>query len=127
MAARGKARNSTFTVDCSAPVDRTVLVTSEFAEFLKASIKVAGKAGNLGDAVTVTSTSSAVSIQSALVKKDNASVAAVSKRYVRYLTKKYLAKEGLVEYLRVLADGPEGYKITFYNLGDDEEEEEADE
>lgn len=78
-------------------------------------------------AVTVTSTSSAVSIQSALVKKDNASVAAVSKRYVRYLTKKYLAKEGLVEYLRVLADGPEGYKITFYNLGDDEEEEEADE
>lgn len=43
---------------------------------------------------------------------------------MQYLTKKYIAKESLLEYLRVLADGPNGYKITFYNLDDEEEEEE---
>ena len=78
------------------------------ADFLKANIKVAGKAGNLGDAgacrpapgragvsdsalslarplstVTVTSTSSTVTVTSNLVTKDNAAVAAVSKRYLR--------------------------------------------
>ena len=43
---------------------------------------------------------------------------------MQYLTKKYIAKEGLREYLRVLTSGPDAYKITFFSLDDEEEEEE---
>ncbi len=140
------------------------------ADFLRNNIKVAGKAGNLGEngefirhyfrcrqlaylrqpclglfpllcpapvvhhwsfsafhsncfTVVVANDANKVTVTSPLVTKDNAAVAQVSKRYLRYLTKKYVAKEGLREYLRVLTSGPDAYKITFFDLGEDEEEE----
>ena len=74
-------------------------------------------------AVVVANDTTKVTVTSPLVTKDNAAVAQVSKRYLRYLTKKYVAKEGLREYLRVLTSGPDAYKITFFDLGEDEEEE----
>eukprot|EP00932_Pfiesteria_piscicida_P019268 SRR837773.6095.p2 GENE.SRR837773.6095~~SRR837773.6095.p2 ORF type:complete len:125 (+),score=62.31 SRR837773.6095:59-433(+) len=124
MAARkGAKRNNVFTIDVSEPVDRTIIDAGAFADFLRNNIKVAGKAGNLGENVVVANDTTKVTVTSPLVTKDNAAVAQVSKRYLRYLTKKYVAKEGLREYLRVLTSGPDAYKITFFDLGEDEEEE----
>merc|ERR1712137_720067 len=54
MAARkGAKRNNVFTIDVSEPFDRTIIDATAFADFLRNNIKVAGKAGNLGDNVVV--------------------------------------------------------------------------
>lgn len=50
---------------------------------------------------------------------------AVAKRYLKYLSKKFLKKHQLKEYLRVVATDKSTYTIKYFKVGD--EEEEADE
>ncbi|KAH9082092.1 ribosomal protein L22e [Lactarius deliciosus] len=48
-----------------------------------------------------------------------------SKRYLKYLTKKFLKKNSLRDYLRVVASSKDIYQLRFYNIegpGDDDEE-----
>jgi len=47
-----------------------------------------------------------------------------SKRYLKYLTKKFLKKNSLRDYLRVVASGKDSYQLSFYNIEADDEEEE---
>ena len=37
-----------------------------------------------------------------------------SKRYLKYLTKKYLKKEQLRDFLRVIKSGPNGYELKYF-------------
>jgi len=39
-----------------------------------------------------------------------------SKRYLKYLTKKFLKKNALRDYLRVVASGKDVYQLRFYNI-----------
>jgi large subunit ribosomal protein L22e len=49
-----------------------------------------------------------------------------SGRYLKYLTKKFLKKQQLRDWLRVVATGKGGYELRFFNVvseeGDEEEE-----
>jgi large subunit ribosomal protein L22e len=54
---------------------------SKFEEFLKQKIKVDGKVGNLGKNVSVTSNKTKINVTSDID---------FSKRYLKYLSKKYL-------------------------------------
>lgn len=47
-------------------------------------------------------------------------------RYLKYLTKKYLKKNQLRDYVRVVASNKSGYELRYLhiNAGDDESEEE---
>ena len=48
-----------------------------------------------------------------------------AKRYIKYLAKKFLKKNQLRDWLRVVANTKQGYELRYYNIaGDDEEEEE---
>ena len=47
-------------------------------------------------------------------------------RYVKYLTKKYLKKNNLRDWLRVVASSKESFKLRYFQINQDEEEEEAD-
>lgn len=49
---------------------------------------------------------------------------AVSKRYMKYLTKKYLKKHQLKDHLRVVADSKDSYDIRYYSVGGAEEADE---
>lgn len=60
--------------------------------FLQSRIKVQGKTGNLGTDVTVAAEADKVVVTSNIP---------FSKRYLKYLTKKYLKQETLREYLYV--------------------------
>jgi len=81
-------------------------------------IKVEGKAGNLGDNIKIN-------------RDGDKSVAVTSnipfsKRYLKYLTKKFLKKNSLRDWIRVVASSKDHYQLRFYNIsgaGDDEEEE----
>jgi hypothetical protein len=48
-------------------------------------------------------------------------------RYLKYLTKKFLAKNNIKDYLRVIASDKSSYELKYYKLDEDDEEEEADE
>jgi len=45
-----------------------------------------------------------------------------SKRYLKYLTKKYLKKSQLRDWLRVVATSKNGFEIKFFNVNMDDAE-----
>jgi large subunit ribosomal protein L22e len=45
------------------------------------------------------------------------------KRYLKYLTKKFLKKNKLRDWLRVIANSKESYELRYFNIDQDEEAE----
>ena len=115
-----KKKLSTFVVDCSKPVEDKIMEIASFETFLAERIKVGGKAGALGDAVTVSHDKTRVTVTSE---------APMSKRYLKYLTKKYLKKQQLRDYLHVIASSKTTYELRYFNIHDkdaDDDDEEAE-
>ena len=100
-----------YQINCKLVVEDKVIVLTDFENFLKQRIKVDGKPGNLGSSVTVSRDSQNVIVQSSIP---------FSKRYLKYLTKKYLKKQDLKEYLRVVATAKNQYEIRYFNIQGDE-------
>ena len=46
----------------------------------------------------------------------------MSKRYLKYLTKKYLKKQQLRDFLRVIANKKDTYELRYFNMANEEEE-----
>merc|ERR1711998_252036 len=106
-----------FTVDCSQPVDDGIMDAASFEKFLLDRIKVGGKTGNLGDLVSVSRDKAKV-----IVTSDTA----FSKRYLKYLSKKYLKKQQLRDWLHVIASAKTSYELRYYNIHDQDAEEDED-
>lgn len=60
----GKKKGSTFTIDCGKPVDDKIMEIASLEKFLQERIKVGGKAGALGDSVTLTREKSKITVTS---------------------------------------------------------------
>jgi len=78
--------------------------------------KVNGKTGQLG--------------QSVEIKRDGSKITVIgnvhfSKRYLKYLTKKFLKKNQLREFMHVIASAKDTYELRYFNINQDEEETEA--
>merc|ERR1712080_131195 len=99
-----------YTIDISQAMDEDdqVIDMNHFIDFLRLKLKVGGKQ----------STSEVVTIEPAQKKVAITSKAQFGKRYLKYLTKKYLKKQDINTYLRVIASDKTGYKVKFINLGD---------
>merc|ERR1712086_249136 len=91
---KGKKSTTKFSIDCKLPIEDNVIVLKDFESFLSQKIKVDNKTGNLGTAVTVGMDKESIVVESKIP---------LSKRYLKYLTKKYLKKQDLKEFLRVIA------------------------
>ena len=103
------------TLDLGVAYEDDLLVAKELADYLKSALKINGKKGNLQDLVTVT------------VNKDKLNISTkvqFAKRYIKYLVKKYLKKNDILEYLKVIATDKQSYKIKYIKLGENEENEE---
>merc|ERR1711990_1299724 len=109
---KGKKPNHRFVIDCEIPIQDNYFVLKDFEEYLRSKIKVEGKLGNLGSAVAVN--------KSGFIIEVTASIA-FSKRYLKYLTKAYLKKQELREYLRVVASNKNTYQLRYLNVLNDEE------
>ncbi|KAL0156557.1 hypothetical protein M9458_047803, partial [Cirrhinus mrigala] len=79
---------------------------------------VNGKTGNLGNVVQIVRQKNKISVTS---EKQ------FSKRYLKYLTKKYLKKNNLRDWLRVVASDKESYELRYFQISQDDEESDADE
>nr|ACD65172.1 putative 60S ribosomal protein RPL22 [Phoronis muelleri] len=106
-----------YSIDCTHPVEDGIMDCASFETFLKERIKVAGKTGNLGNDVKVERQKSKV-IVTCEIK--------FSKRYLKYLTKKYLKKNSLRDWLRVVATNKESYELRYFQINNEEEEAEED-
>jgi len=49
-----------------------------------------------------------------------------SKRYLKYLTKKFLKKNSLRDWIRVVASAKDNYQLRFYNIAGTADEEDED-
>merc|ERR1712036_163084 len=83
-----------FAIDCPHPVEDGIMNCGDFETYLNERVKVGGKTGNFGKDVTLGREKNKVVLTSAVP---------FSKRYLKYLTKKYLKKNNLRDWLRVVA------------------------
>ena len=115
-----KKQTVKFVLDCTAPVEDKVLDVASFEKYLHDRIKVDGKTGALASNNVVISR-----------EKNKLTVASpadlgFSKRQLKYLAKRYLKKQQLRDYLRVVASNKNTYELRYFSIsgGDDEEAEE---
>lgn len=106
-----KKINLKFQINCKLPIEDNVIVLNDFESFLRQRIKVDNKAGNLGNAISVSKDSQNIIVQSNIP---------LSKRYLKYLTKKYLKKQDLKEFLRIVATNKNTYELRYFNIQSDE-------
>jgi len=80
---------------------------------LKSTIKVNGKKGNLGTEVTVEGSGKTVTVTA---------LAPFSKRYLKYLTKKYLRRIDIRDYVHVIASNNNraAYKLCYFKIPGEE-------
>ncbi|XP_078445227.1 large ribosomal subunit protein eL22z-like [Wolffia australiana] len=115
----GKKKGSTtFTIDCAKPVEDKIMDIASLEKFLQERIKVAGgKPGALGESVTVSRDKNKITVTSD---------GHFSKRYLKYLTKKYLKKHNVRDWLRVIASNKDRnvYELRYFNIAENEGDEE---
>merc|ERR1711869_57190 len=109
----GKKTMSKFFVDCKQPVEDNIMDISQLEKYFQDRIKVNGKTGNLGEVVKVGREKQKVLVSVA-------SDICFSKRYLKYLTKKYLKKQNLRDFLHVIAPKKDTYELKYFiNSNDD--------
>merc|ERR1712170_282241 len=91
-----------FTLDLGIAYEDDLVVPKEFLDFLKSNMKVNGKKGNLGENVTLVLNGSKINVTSNL-----------------RISKKYLKKSDILEYLKVIATDKNTYRIKYSVLDQD--------
>mmetsp|Transcript_14663 Transcript_14663/g.41527 ORF Transcript_14663/g.41527 Transcript_14663/m.41527 type:complete len:139 (-) Transcript_14663:84-500(-) len=118
--AKSKKSVVKFVIDCTQPVDDKVLDVALFEKYLHDRIKIDGKTGALA--------ANSVVIQRDRTKLTIASPAELgfSKRQLKYLSKRYLKKQQLRDYLRVVAASKSTYELRYFSIagGDEDADEE---
>merc|ERR1719373_615253 len=111
-----------FKIDCSVPATDGIFdeaILGAFEQYFQTQIKLHGRKGKLADKVKVNMDKNVLTVSTTMQYK---------KRYFKYLTKKFLKKKELRDWLRILATGKAGYQLRYFNIrGDDEEEAAAEE
>jgi large subunit ribosomal protein L22e len=95
------------------------LDVAQFEKYLQDRIKLnGGKTGQLATA--------GVTIARDRTKLTITSTGPFSKRQLKYLSKRYLKKQQLKDYMRVVAASKNSYELRYYNIsgGDEEADEE---
>merc|ERR1719401_2563576 len=108
-APKGKKQVVKFTVDCQQPHDDNILEPKDLEKFYLNKIKVDGKTGNLGDKITISREKAKILVSAELP---------FSKRYLKYLAKKYLKMQQLRDFLRVVAPNKTSYELRYFNINE---------
>jgi len=110
-----KKVNLRFGIDCTNIVEDNIMDVADFEKYLKSRIKVNGKTNNLGNNVSLERQKMKV-----LVNSD----VHFSKQYLKYLTKKYLKKNSLRDWIRVVANDKDSYELRYFRISSNDDDEE---
>ncbi|KFY08131.1 hypothetical protein V492_06506 [Pseudogymnoascus sp. VKM F-4246] len=118
--AKGKQAKVTkkFIINASQPASDKIFDVSAFEKFLQDKIKVDGRVGNLGDTIQIS--------QQGEGKIEVIAHQEFSGRYLKYLTKKFLKKQQLRDWLRVVSTSKGVYELRFFNVVNDEAEDDEE-
>ncbi|KAI9717639.1 MAG: 60S ribosomal protein L22 [Candelaria pacifica] len=116
-ATKGKQQKVTrkFIINASQPASDKIFDVSAFEKFLHDKIKVDNRTGNLGDTVQIS--------QQGDGKIEVIAHTQFSGRYLKYLTKKFLKKQQLRDWLRVVSTSKGVYELRFFNVVNDDADE----
>ncbi|KAH7407519.1 60S ribosomal protein L22 [Cadophora sp. MPI-SDFR-AT-0126] len=104
-----------FIINASQPASDKIFDVSAFEKFLQDKIKVDGRVGNLGETVQISQIGDG--------KIEVIAHTQFSGRYLKYLTKKFLKKQQLRDWLRVVSTSKGVYELRFFNVVADADEE----
>lgn len=97
-----------FIVDLKQPIEDGIIDISDYENYIKTNLKVNGKKGT--DNIEITHKDTRLTFATKVI---------FSKRYIKYLTKRYLKKQELRDFLRVVATDKNTYSIKFFNINED--------
>lgn len=104
---------SNYFLDCKRCVEDSLFETKELSEYLISKLKINGKTGQLGKKVLITPEADQVKIISQKL---------ISKRYIKYLAKKFLYGRKIKDWVRLINCDKIGYRFVYYNVQKDTEE-----
>nr|ALS04250.1 60S ribosomal protein L22 [Acartia pacifica] len=107
----GKKNQMKLVLDCAHPVEDGIMNCADFEKYLLERIKVGGKTNNFGNDVLLKRDKTKINVTSNIP---------FSKRYLKYLTKKYLKKNNLRDWLRVVASAKDSYELRYFQINNDE-------
>mmetsp|Transcript_3892 Transcript_3892/g.5955 ORF Transcript_3892/g.5955 Transcript_3892/m.5955 type:complete len:123 (+) Transcript_3892:30-398(+) len=108
-----KVKVARFEIDCSIPVNDNVLDPLNFEKYLHDRIKVNGKTGNLGTNIVIKRKNHKITIEARVP---------FSKSCLKFYTKKYLKKQSLRDYVRIIAKGKSTYLLKYYAVNEEKAE-----
>lgn len=103
-----------FTVDFNQAVTNNLLSLEAAVKYLNQHIKVNGLKGKLGETIKVNQTDKKDRQKNCIVVAVDNSIT-FSKRYVKYLVKKFLKRENVSLYLRVISNGSNTYLVKLFS------------
>lgn len=95
-------------IDCNNVVKDGVFDVAAFQNFLNDRFKLNGKTGNLGTAVAIEREGSSVAVSATIQ---------YPKSYLKYLTKKFLKKQQLRDWIHVVATKKDSYELKYFKVG----------
>ncbi|RPB16264.1 60S ribosomal protein L22 [Morchella conica CCBAS932] len=104
-----------FVINASQPASDKIFDVSAFEKFLHDKIKVDGRVGNLGETIQISQEGDGKIVVISHIP--------FSGRYLKYLTKKFLKKNLLRDWLRVVSTSKGVYELRFFNVVNDGDEE----
>jgi len=114
LAARRAKAHSKFQIRCKKPVDDEIFDVDEFVKYLVERFKVNGKTGMVGQGKDST-------IQKAGTTVHILSKQPFPKYYIKFLTKRYLKRNLLRDYVRVIADKKGSYELRYFNIQEEKD------
>ncbi len=99
-----------FTVDFNSPVENKLLTLESAKKYMEQNMKVNGLKKKLGDTIKLSMTEKKDKTKNTLVISVDSTIQ-FSKRYIRYLVKKFLKREGIAKYLTVSSTAPSAYTV----------------
>merc|ERR1719245_1291752 len=111
----GKKNQIKLFIDCTHPVEDGIMNCADFEKYLHERIKVGGKTNNFGKELVMERVKTKICLTSDIP---------FSKRYLKYLTKKYLKKNYLRDWLRVVASAKDAYELRYFQINNEESEDE---
>ncbi|KAL0207363.1 hypothetical protein P9112_011991 [Eukaryota sp. TZLM1-RC] len=107
-----KREHHVFHIDCTSPAEDSILDPVAFETYLQDRIKVDGKTKNLGEAVAIKRQGNIITVETNIP---------FSKRYLKYLSKRFLKNTGVRDFLRCVASAKDTYTLRYYQTAEEEE------
>ncbi|XP_067636470.1 large ribosomal subunit protein eL22 [Eurosta solidaginis] len=104
-----------FGIDCTNIAEDNIMDVADFEKYIKARLKVNGKVNNLGNNVTFERVKMKLYVNSDVH---------FSKAYLKYLTKRYLKKNSLRDWIRVVSNDKESYELRYFRISSNDDEDE---